>query len=82
MVVVECYCYYINIIVEPPDLVPSRRRPFSLRKMNISDPCMAEMVLTLQQNDDLPKSGELLLWISSKDIPTFSEVLFTSPAIA
>ena len=22
VVVVECYCYLINIIVEPPDLVP------------------------------------------------------------
>ena len=50
VVVVECYCYYIDIIVEPPDLVPSRRRPFSLRKSNISDPCMAQMALTLQQN--------------------------------
>ena len=51
VIVVECYCYYIDIIVEPPDLVPSRRRPFSLHKINISDLCMAQMALTLQQNE-------------------------------
>ena len=51
IVVVECYCYYIDIIVEPPDLVPSRRRPFSLHKINISDLCMSQMALTLQQNE-------------------------------
>ena len=35
--VVECYCYYINIIVEPPDLGPPRRWPFSLRKIDFFD---------------------------------------------
>ena len=50
-VIVECYCYYINIIVEPPDLHTSPRRAFSPHKITISDPFMTKMLLTLQRND-------------------------------
>ena len=45
VVVVECYCYYIYIIVEPPDLGQPRRWPFSHRKMTISDSTRAEFFI-------------------------------------